>query len=122
MANQETGHARELFVVALQCTTTHNFRIAELLTDILGPGAAQQCTYNYTGAFSTVREYVDFNQRLTRWGESGVWGFLAHLNSRDSANLLSQSIATEARQQMVFRQFAGASPFPVFFEPGIPQA
>jgi len=102
MAEQETGHA-------------------QLLTDILGPGAAVGCTYNYSGAFSNVREYVDFNQRLTRWGESGVWGFLTSLNSRDSAQLLSQSIATEARQQMVFRQFTGAFPMPVYFESGIPQ-
>ncbi|KAK9896246.1 hypothetical protein P389DRAFT_76656 [Cystobasidium minutum MCA 4210] len=103
MANQETGHA-------------------QLLTNILGPGAAKQCTYNYSTAFNTVREYNDFNQQLTRWGESGVWGFLTLLNSRPAAHLLSQSIATEARQQMVFRQFAGASAMPVYFEPGIPQA
>jgi len=102
MAQQETGHA-------------------QLLTDILGPGAAKSCTYNYTGAFNDVRSYVDFNQRLTRWGESGVWGFLTSLNSRDSAQLLSQSIATEARQQMIFRQFTGAFPMPVYFESGIPQ-
>lgn len=103
MADQETGHA-------------------QLLTNILGPGAAKQCTYNYTGAFNTVREYVDFNQRLTRWGESGVWGFLAKLNSKPSAQLLAQSIATEARQQMVFRQFTGAPAMDVYFETGIPQA
>lgn len=83
MANQETGHA-------------------QLITNILGADVApKQCTYNYTGAFTDPRSYVDFNQRLTRWGESGVYGFLAHLNSRDSATLLQQSIATEARQQMV---------------------
>lgn len=79
----------------------------ELLTNILGPGAAKQCTYNYSGAFSNVREYLDFNQKLTRWGESGVWGFLSQLNSRPSGGLLGQSIATEARQQMIFRQFTG---------------
>jgi len=103
MAQQEVGHAT-------------------LLSNILGPGAAGSCTYNYTGAFSNVREYLDFNARLTRWGESGVIGFLASLNSRDSATLLHQSISTESRQQMVFRQFAGAFPMPVYFEAGIPQA
>ncbi|CAK5267291.1 unnamed protein product, partial [Mycena citricolor] len=74
------------------------------------------------GAFTDPRSYVDFSQRLTSWGERGVIGFLAHLNSRDSANLLHQSISTESRQQMIFRQFAGAFPMPVFFEAGIPQA
>jgi hypothetical protein len=55
-------------------------------------------------------------------GESGVYGFLSHLDSRDAATLLTQSIATEARQQMIFRQFSGAFPMPVFFETGISQA
>lgn len=63
-----------------------------------------------------TREYVAFCQRLTRWGESGVYGFLSHLDSRPAATLLTQSIATEARQQMIFRQFSGAHPMPVFFE------
>lgn len=103
MADQETGHA-------------------QLLTNILGPGAAKQCTYNYSGRFDTVREYVDFNQQLTRWGESGVWGFLSKLNSKPSAQLLAQSIATEARQQMIFRQFTGGPAMDVYFETGIPQA
>jgi len=102
-ANQETGHA-------------------QLLTNILGPGAAKQCTYNYTGAFTDVRSYLNFNQQLTRWGESGVWGFLAMLNSRPIMQLLSQSIATEARQQMGFRQLTGSPAVDVFFEAGIPQS
>lgn len=93
------------------------------MTNIIGEDLApKQCTYNYSGAFNDPRSYVDFNQRLTRWGESGVYGFLSKLNSADSAQLLQQSIATEARQQMVFRQFAGAFPMPVFFESGIPQS
>jgi len=53
MAQQESGHAT-------------------LLTNMLGETAPPQCTYNYP--YSTVREFVDFNQILTRWGESGVWG------------------------------------------------
>ncbi|KAI1785773.1 ferritin-like domain-containing protein [Ganoderma leucocontextum] len=102
MADQEVAHAK-------------------LLTNIIGQGvAAQRCTYSYP--FETVRDFVDFCQKLTRFGESGVYGFLEHLNSRAAANLLLQSIATEARQQMVFRQFEGLFPMPVYFEPGISQS
>lgn len=101
MAHQETGHAT-------------------LLTNMLGETAPPQCTYDYP--FSTVREFVDFNQILTRWGESGVWGFINHLDSREVGQLLAQSIATEARQQMAFRQMSGLFPMPVWFETGIPQS
>ena len=45
MAEQEVGHAT-------------------LLTNILGAEAPVQCTYNYP--FTTVREFVDFCQKLTR--------------------------------------------------------
>jgi hypothetical protein len=101
MADQEVGHAT-------------------LLTNILGPQAPVQCTYNYP--FKTVREFIDFCQKLTRFGESGVYGFLNHLNSREAAQLLLQSISTEARQQLIFRQFDGLFPMPVWFEVGIPQS
>ncbi|KAG9247845.1 hypothetical protein BJ878DRAFT_129424 [Calycina marina] len=103
MADQEAGHAT-------------------LLSNLLGGpgGATPQCTYNYP--FETVHEAFDFTQKLTRFGESGVWGFQAHLDSREVAQLLDQSIATEARQQMIFRQFAGLFPMPVWFETGIPQS
>jgi hypothetical protein len=102
MADQEVGHAT-------------------LLTNMLGPAhAPKQCTYNYPA--TTVREYIDFNQKLTRFGESGVYGFMNHLDSRDAAQLLLQSISTEARQQMIFRQFDGLFPMPVWFETGIPQS
>ncbi|KAF2097088.1 hypothetical protein NA57DRAFT_41819 [Rhizodiscina lignyota] len=101
MGNQEIGHAT-------------------LLTNMLGPRAPVQCTYNYP--FETVREFVDFNQKLTRYGESGVWGFINHLDSREVGQLLAQSIATEARQQMIFRQMSGLHPMPVWFETGIPQS
>ena len=83
MSQQEVGHAT-------------------LLSNILGPAAPPQCTYNYP--FTTVREFIDFCQRLTRFGESGVYGFLGHLDSQAAATLLLQSITTEARQQMAFRQ------------------
>ena len=101
MAQQEQGHAT-------------------LLTNMLGHTAPPQCTYNYP--FTTVREFVDFNAILTRWGESGVWGFINHLDSREVGQLLAQSIATEARQEMIFRQMSGLHPMPVWFEAGIPQS
>ncbi|PPQ74043.1 hypothetical protein CVT24_012345 [Panaeolus cyanescens] len=101
MAEQELGHAI-------------------LLTNILGERAAKQCKYQYP--FKTVREFVDFCQKLTRFGESGVYGFLEHLDSRAAANLLLQSITTEARQQQIFRQFEGLFPMPVWFETGITQS
>ena len=101
MADQEVGHST-------------------LLSNILGPEAPVQCTYNYP--VSNVREFIDFNQKLTRFGESGVYGFLNHLTSREVGQLLLQSISTEARQQLIFRQFNGLFPMPVWFETGIPQS
>lgn len=87
---------------------------------MLGESAPKQCTYNYPAM--NVREYIDFSQKLTRWGESGVYGFLNHLDAREVGQLLLQSITTEARQQMIFRQFNGQFPMPVWFECGIPQS
>ncbi|KUI58361.1 Protein rds1 [Cytospora mali] len=101
MAEQEVGHAT-------------------LLTNMLGKNAPKQCTYNYPSM--NIREYIDFSQKLTRWGESGVYGFLNHLDAREVGQLLLQSITTEARQQMIFRQFNGQFPMPVWFECGIPQS
>ncbi|GJD04867.1 rds1 [Colletotrichum higginsianum] len=46
MADQEIGHAT-------------------VITNLLGPQAPRQCTYNYP--VSNLREYIDFNQKLTRW-------------------------------------------------------
>ena len=101
MAQQEQGHAT-------------------LLSNMLGETAAPQCTYDYP--YTNVREFVDFNQILTRFGESGVWGFINHLDAREVGQLLAQSIATEARQEMIFRQMSGLHPMPVWFETGIPQS
>ncbi|KAI1800241.1 ferritin-like domain-containing protein [Daldinia bambusicola] len=101
MANQEVGHATAL-------------------TNMLGRNAPVQCAYNYP--VTSVREFIDFNQKLTRWGESGVYGFINHLDSRETAQILLQSISTEARQQLIFRQFDGLFPMPVWFEIGIPQS
>ncbi|THU93646.1 Rds1 protein, partial [Dendrothele bispora CBS 962.96] len=101
MADQELGHATAL-------------------TNILGPNAAKPCNYSYP--YTNVRSFVDFCQKLTRFGESGVYGFLEHLDSRPAANILLQSITTEARQQMIFRQFEGLFPMPEWFIPGITQS
>jgi len=101
MADQEIGHAT-------------------VLTNMLGPQAPKQCTYNYP--VSNLREYIDFNQKLTRWAEAGVYGFLPHLNSGPAAQLLLQSITIEARQQLIFRQFGGQFPMPEWHTPGIPQS
>ncbi|KAK4507057.1 hypothetical protein PRZ48_000791 [Zasmidium cellare] len=102
MAVQETGHAT-------------------LVANMLGWDAApRQCTYDYP--FKTVREYIDFMQKRTRWGESGNWGFIGHLDSREVATLLVQAEAIEARQQSVFRQMLGLHPMPIWFAPGIPQS
>lgn len=101
MAQQEIGHA-----VAL--------------SNMLGPKAPKMCTYRYE--FQTVPEFIDFSQRLTKWGESGVYGFLNQLDNRASAQILLQSITTEARQQMAFRQFEGLFPMPEWFETGVPQS
>lgn len=43
---------------------------ANLLSNMLGPKAPLQCTYKYN--FNTVSEFIDLNQKLTRFGESGV--------------------------------------------------
>ncbi|KAJ6782820.1 hypothetical protein PWT90_07006 [Aphanocladium album] len=101
MAEQEIGHAT-------------------VLTNMLGPQAPTQCSYNYP--VTSVPEFIDFNQKLTRWGEAGVYGFLPHLDSGPAAQLLLQSITVEARQQLIFRQFGGMFPMPVWHTVGIPQS
>jgi hypothetical protein len=101
MAEQEIGHAT-------------------VISNMLGPQAPKQCTYNYP--VRNVAEFIDFNQKLTRWGEAGVYGFLPHLNSGPAAQLLLQSITVEARQQLIFRQFEGLFPTPEWHTVGIPQS
>ncbi|KAJ6172526.1 hypothetical protein N7470_001593 [Penicillium chermesinum] len=83
MAVQEAGHAT-------------------LLSNMLGETAPKQCTYDYP--FKTVREFLDFNAKLTRWGSPGI------------------GEAIEARQQAIFRQLLGLHPMPIWFAPGIPQS
>lgn len=101
MAQQELGHVT-------------------MLSNILGDHAPKQCSYIYP--YTNVKEFIDFSQKLTRVGESGVYGFLAHLDSREAAALLTQSVTTEARQQLIFRQFEGLFPMVEWFELGIPQS
>ncbi|CAI4213073.1 unnamed protein product [Parascedosporium putredinis] len=85
MADQEIGHAT-------------------LLSNMLGPQAPRQCTYDYPVS------------------SAGVYGFLPHLNSGPAAQLLLQSITVEARQQMAFRQMGGQFPMPEWHTVGIPQS
>lgn len=101
MAEQETGHAT-------------------LLTNMLGEAAPVQCTYNYP--FTTVREFLDFNEKITRFGEAGTLGFINHLDAREVGHLLTQSITTESRQQIIFRQLSGLPSMPTWFQPAIPQS
>jgi hypothetical protein len=87
---------------------------------MLGPNHPPRCQYSYP--FTTVYEFIDFCQKLTRWGEAGVYGFLPHMDSRAAAQMLLQSITVESRQQLIFRQFSGLFPMPEWFEVGIPQS
>lgn len=42
----------------------------------------------------------------------GTYGFLGQLDSRPSSQIILQAITTEARQQMIFRQFQGLPAMP----------
>ena len=75
-----------------------------------------------SSAFSDVAGFISFSQQLTRWGESGVYGFLGHLNDQSAASLLLSSIVTEARQQFGFRALQGLQPITEYFVPGQPSA
>ncbi|KZT10694.1 uncharacterized protein LAESUDRAFT_692951 [Laetiporus sulphureus 93-53] len=102
MADQELGHAI-------------------MISNMLGPkNASKECTYSYP--FQTVRQFVEFCEAVTRFGESGTYGFIEHLNSRAAAQLLLEAVTTEARQQMVFRQFEGIFPMPFWFTPAVTQS
>lgn len=117
---------------------------ATLLSNMLGEKAPHKCTYHYDFN-NNISEFIDFNQRLTRWGESGVYGFLNQLgkscfisflfflnislifffffffnvvDNRAVGQNLLQSISTEARQQYTFRQWEGLLPVSVWFETG----
>ncbi|KAH6913461.1 Rds1 protein [Coprinopsis sp. MPI-PUGE-AT-0042] len=95
------------------------FLLQHMADQEVGHGA-RPCTYQYP--ISTVREFLQFSQVLTRWGEAGVYGFLEHLDSRPAATMLLNSITVEARQQMAFRQLEGLFPMPEWHETGITQS
>ncbi|KAJ5558399.1 hypothetical protein N7535_008609 [Penicillium sp. DV-2018c] len=101
MAEQEIGHAT-------------------MISNILGARAPQQCSYIYP--YTNVREFVDFCQKLTRFGEASVYGFLPHLDSREAATLITQTVTVEARQQLIFRQFETLFPMVEWFEVAVPQS
>ncbi|EFE35308.1 uncharacterized protein ARB_06265 [Trichophyton benhamiae CBS 112371] len=101
MANQSQGHVT-------------------LLSNILGESAPGPCTHNFP--FKTAYEFLDFSQKVTAVAESTVYNFLPHLDSRETAMLVLQLVATTARQHMIFRQFEALQPMPVWFETGIPQS
>ena len=103
MAEQEVGHA-------------------VMINNILaGVGkTSQQCQYNYP--FKTVKEALSFAEFVTRFGEAGVYGFLPHLDSRPIAQLLLQSITTEAKQEVAMAQMEGYFPQPYWFNMGLTQA
>ncbi|KAI1940491.1 hypothetical protein LOZ66_002085 [Ophidiomyces ophidiicola] len=91
-----------------------------VLKNILGSSAPTRCGYRYP--FNTLPEFNDFSQKMAKAIESTVYGFAPHLDARGSAQVLLQAIAITARQQLIFRQFEGLFPIPVWFETGIPQS
>lgn len=93
---------------------------AQVVSNLLGAAAPYECTYQYD--FHDLGEAFLFSERVTRFGESGVYGFLPSLDNRATAQILLQSITTEARQEFTQRQWLGLQPSPVWFETGIPQA
>ena len=55
-------------------------------------------------------------------GESGILGFIEHLDSRAAAQLLAQTLTASSREQMIFRQYEGLFPVPVDFQTAITQS
>lgn len=92
---------------------------ALVVSNLLGAGAPLGCTYAYN--FTTVGEAFLFSEEVTRFGESGVYGFIPSMDNRATAQILLQSITTEARQEFTTRQWLGLQPSPVWFETAVPQ-
>jgi hypothetical protein len=101
MAEQEVGHS-------------------QIIGNMLGKAAPKPCHYNYP--FDDIPGFLEYAKKNTRYGESGTYGFLPHMNSGAAASLVQASIATEARQQMIFRQFQGLFSMPVNFIVAVPQS
>ncbi|KIJ94209.1 hypothetical protein K443DRAFT_642254 [Laccaria amethystina LaAM-08-1] len=93
---------------------------ATLLSNMIGEQAANQCTYQFP--FQAVREFINFSQQIAAIGESGILGFIEHLNSRAAAQLLAQTLTASSREQMIFRQYEGLFPVPVDFQTAITQS
>ena len=55
-------------------------------------------------------------------GESGILGFIEHLDSRAAAQLLAQTLTASSREQIIFRQYEGLFPVPVDFQTAITQS
>ncbi|KAG0214143.1 hypothetical protein BGX28_002659 [Mortierella sp. GBA30] len=75
MVDQEVGHATNVY-------------------NMLGPASAKPCEYKYPS--KTVKEFITFSKQITRIGAAGVIGFIEHLDSRASAQLLLGTVTTEA--------------------------
>ncbi|KAL5346640.1 hypothetical protein ACLOAV_008347 [Pseudogymnoascus australis] len=101
MAEQEVGHA-------------------EIISNMLCAASPKPCSYNYP--FDTVPGFLEYAKKNTRYGESGTYGFLSHMDSGAAASLVQASIATEARQQAAFRQLQGLFVMPVNFIVATPQS
>ncbi|TPX22528.1 hypothetical protein DIZ76_014401 [Coccidioides immitis] len=91
-----------------------------LLSNILGHTAPTRCSYRYP--FTTLFEFVDFAQKVSKIIESQAYGFIPHLDARETAQLLLQAISVTGRQQLILRQFEGLFPVPVWFQSSIPQS
>ncbi|KMU84091.1 hypothetical protein CIHG_01877 [Coccidioides immitis H538.4] len=83
-----------------------------LLSNILGHTAPTRCSYRYP--FTTLFEFVDFAQKVSKIIESQAYGFIPHLDARETAQLLLQAISVTGRQQLILRQFEGLFPVPVW--------
>jgi len=118
-AQNLTSDDRSLISFFAQQEIGHELLVAGLMgrPDL----ATARCQYNFPN-FTDILDFIDLNQRITRFGESGVIGFLSHLNSQPSATNLVQAIATETRQQFAFRQLEGLFPIDIWFIPGITQS
>lgn len=93
---------------------------ATMLTNIIGRTAPTRCSYRYP--FTTFWEFIDFTQKISKVTESLAYGFAPHLDARATAQLVLQAVAVTGRQQMIFRQFEGLFPVPIWFTTSIPQS
>jgi hypothetical protein len=88
-----------------------------VLTSILGSNAAKSCQYQYNFNVSlsnslnghrlivtqSVGEFFDFSQRVTRYGESGIYGFLPLLENKALPHLVLLAVSTEVNPTSFLR-------------------